>query len=395
MTTHSSSTDATIVDDSPRSVSLSFDILVSIMPWIKERRDLYSFVVTCSDLYRAGVPILLGFRYRITPMNLASFYAFLTSKAPPSFLGLRSLYFQFPEWSTSVKRDVDEFNMITDILSRAERLRHIQIKGSITHQHPAAYQALVTLSALESLDLDDCEDPEDELRIVLAQLHSPLTDLKIQISVEDGDIIAALSSFQHTLERVSVSEASVCRAIPADFSYPNLTHLELASMSQIQLSVLVPAFPNLKHLSIKHPEAFEDFELLRTRNQQFQQDHPNQVWRLSSLSGAVGALYALGLHKMVPTVTITSFAAFLPSQVIQFQAILTHLRPLVLSVEGAGEPICELDWLSVVITDETHNLVRLDLELSFEDSEPVSEHEERLVGLYSISRSSKLVLPLI
>lgn len=389
MTTYSSSTDVTAVNDTPCSVSLGFDILVSVMHWIKKREDLYSFVVTCADLYRTGIPILLGFQYRITPKNLASFHAFLTAKAPSSFLGLRDLDFCFPEWSMSVKRDVVEFDAIADIMNRAERLRHIRIKGSIEHQHPAAYQALATLPALRSLDLDYCEDPNNEQHAVLARLRSPLTNIKIQTTVEDGDIVAALYNFRHTLERVIVSAVSVCRAAPADFSYPNLTYLELGSMSHMQLSVLVPAFPNLKHLTVKHTQAYEETELLRTNNQQFQQDHPKQVWRLSSLSGAVGALYVLGLQTMVPVVTITSFVTFSERQVIQFRTVMTQLHPLMLSVEGTGQPIRELDWLSIVITDTYRGLLRLDLELTFEDSEFI---EEDLVSCYSISHCSKSVL---
>lgn len=367
------------------SVSLSFDVLFSVIPWIRERKDLYSFIVTCSNLYHTGILALLGFHYRITTRILAPFYTFLISKAPSSFLAIRSLDLCFPTWPPNAKPDSDDFSMITDILSRSKGLIHMKINSINSNQGSAAYQALARLQTLESLDLDGCEASGDEQRAVLAQLRSPLADLSIQASDEDGDIVAALYNFRHTLKRVVISGSSMCRAIPDNFNYPNLIDLELEAMSHIQLSVLVPAFPNLKHLTIEYVHVTEEpeLELLHTTNRQFQQEHPNQTWHLSSLSGAVRALYALGLQTSVPNVTITAFSTYLATEVASLCAVLTQLRPLMLSVESAEEPIFEMDWLATVITDQWHELVRLDLDLTFDDSDFVNGHEERLVSFHS------------
>lgn len=162
-----------IVNESSRRVHLNFDILVYVGHWITEREDLLSFISTCSDLYRTGVPILLGFRYRITRTNLAAFHDFLVSKSPSSFLGLRSLYLHFPTYSIGIGKRVmfypndSEVTMISNIVKHAKKIRNIKMFGSVMDSDPMVYRALAALPALEILNLGFCRDSKAEILAVL------------------------------------------------------------------------------------------------------------------------------------------------------------------------------------------------------------------------------------
>lgn len=368
-------------------LSLNLDILVYVMPFIRSRRDLVSFISTCYDLYRAGVPILLGLHHTITARNLASFFKFLTSKSPSSFLKLRSLSLYFPPYPEGIESG--GINMVTNILSGARKLQHVVVHGSIMERDPAAYRALAALTALTSLNLALCHDAMDEQSTVLKQLQSPLKSINVAIPGKEDDMIGALSNFSLTLENavvVLLPKSHLSHAIgPSTSNYLNLQYLGLDSSTSIspKLSILLPAFPNLKHLIVKGSDDFDGFEIEQTRkdNRRFQETNPGQTWSLSSLTGAVRSLYALGLQTGVPIVIITRVASDMDSEAERLQEVLTPLHPQQLSFEGIEEPILEPDWLSSVITYDWHDLVRLSLVLAFDNSDPFNDFQGPLVSI--------------
>lgn len=383
---------ASIVNGRSHQRRLNFDILVYVGHCIKERKDLLSFISTCSDLYRTGVPALLGFHYCITKENVAAFHEFLVSKSPSSFMGLRSLELYFPEQhvrhnriGTVIKTGPTEISIVTDILIRAKKIRNIEIYGNLMESDPTVYRALAALPALEVLNLSGCSDPKGEILAALAQLHSPLLSIDLKFHGEDEDIVATLSNFCHTLSRLAVSDIALPKAAPSDFCYSNLTYLKIASVPNMRLSILVSAFPNLEHLVVKFADDFpDDLGTMREDNLRFQQEHPNQMWRLSSLTGDASSLYVLGLQTAVHRVAITCVGIRMHEEAPGLlDLILMPLRPLYLSMVSVDEfddDIFEMGWLSNEITYEGCQFRRLDLELTFESGKLDHELQARLVS---------------
>lgn len=232
------------------------------MPWIRNRKDLLSFITSCSDLYTAGVSTLLGFHYVIMPENLSLFHQFLTSKSPSSFLGLRSLYFPYVDTDFP-----DVTRLLADIIGRAKNLQHIEIWGN--KLHPALSQALASLPSLCSLNLR-IDSSEAELRTVFMQLYSPLSDLKFDGTGAQLDVIAMLSNFYRTLKKLDITRSTFCHG-STGLSFANLVHLSLQFVGSLQLSILVPAFPGLQTLSIAFPpEDGDEIEEVREKNIRFQ-----------------------------------------------------------------------------------------------------------------------------
>lgn len=153
----------------------------------------------------------------------------------------------------------------------------------------------------------------------------------------------------------------------------------------MQLSILVPVFPNLEHLVVKYADDFSDeINPAREGNLLLQQQHPTQTWHLSSLTGDASSLYALGLQAVVRTVAITCVTIRRYEQDPGLLAsILAPLRPLSLSMvsqDEFDEPIFEMGWLAREVTHGCRVLVRLDLELTLKSDRPDHEHQERIVS---------------
>lgn len=389
----------TIVNEESPRVHLPFDILVYVALRIAERKDLLSFISTCSDLYHTSVPTLLGFHHCITKTNLVAFHEFLVSKSPSSFLGLRSLDLHFPE-NVDGRIRPNEVTVITDILDHAKKLQEIAIYGRVMGSGASVYRALAALPALHVLQLGIYDDfkagiPATLIPATLARLQSPLVSLGFKLHGEDLDIVTALSHFRHTLERLNVSDIALYKVATTDFRYSNMTVLELVSVSNMRLSILVPAFPNLKHLTVKYADDFPDEEVddLRTDNLQFQQEHPDQMWRLLSLTGDVASLYVVASQTVVHQVSITCLGIYgCPLAIGILKAVLTPLQPLSLSMDELDESVVEMGWLSKEVV-QCYELVRLDLELTFEDTRSIYENQNRLVSfLQNFLSKSNVIL---
>lgn len=351
-----------------------------------ERTDLLSFISTSSDLYRTGIPTLLGFHHQITRTNLVAFYKFLVSKSPSSFLGLRSLDLHFPEYAegdANGKMGPNEITIITDILDHAKKLVHFEIYGSLMGSGATIYRALAALPALHTLNFD-VNDSDGEIVAALTQLRSPLVSLSCNLYGKDEDFFVVLSTFCQTLERLAAYNTTLYKVVRTDLFYYNISSLGLVSVSDMRLSILVPAFPNLKLLIVRFPDHLADPEAdtLRLDNLQFQDEHPKQTWCLSSLRGDIVGLYVLGLQTAVHTVSITCPGVTGDHDYAELlEDVLTPLRPLSLFVDELDDSVLEMGWLSNAVI-QCHELVKFDFELLLEDREPVRENEDRLVSRF-------------
>ncbi|KAF7792570.1 hypothetical protein EIP86_003664 [Pleurotus ostreatoroseus] len=363
---------------------LNFDTLSSVIPWIRQRKDLLSFISTCSVLYRVGVPALLHFPCWITPRNLAPFHSFLLSKNPYSFLGIHDL--TLTDYRGQPEMREDEAYMVKDILNGAKKMEHLVVDDAMLRHIPTAYRALATMQALQHLELELGPDTMNELLAALAELHAPLRYLRVDYPWEPSrsnrirnrismDIVAAFANFCQTLEDVAFINISPRRITPGDLRYTNVTTLYLSFADNMLLSMFVPAFPNLKSLHLEWLTAG------RADNQRFQREHPEYSWRLETLTGDAESLYNIALQTMVCTVEISCQEAFSPDEVDQLRLAV--------------------DWLSEVLVDGQYELMRLDVELSLIDTTEVEDediHEKQLDSLFeqlAIVASSKPWLSLL
>ncbi|KAF7792569.1 hypothetical protein EIP86_003663 [Pleurotus ostreatoroseus] len=376
------------MNEESNKMHLNFDTLAALIPWIEERQDLFSFISTCSALYRVGVPALLGFPCRITQTNLAAFHSFLLSKGPSSFLWIRDL-------ALYCYVRPDEVEMVRDILNRARNIERLTSDGGMLDQDPKEYRVLATMQALRHLELDFCRDSMSEVLAALAELHAPIRHLMIKFCSEKVDVLAALATFCHTLEYAAISDVSLLKPTQSDLRYTNLTSLSLVSVKNMKLSILAPAFPNLTELQVMLDIDGQAVEQMRTDNERFQRKHPEQSWRLESLTGDAASLYALSFQNMVHNVKILCLEEFDEGDADQVGMALTPLRPLTLSMDDLNEPIYEMPWLSQVLADGWYELVRLDLELTLHNMDSIDEHQEQLDTLFeqlAVAASSKPLL---
>ncbi|KAF7796930.1 hypothetical protein EIP86_008115 [Pleurotus ostreatoroseus] len=373
MTTEDTSMHVTpIQGNTSRQVSLNFDALAAVMPCIKTRRDLFSFMSTCSGLYNAGIPTLLGFHFTITLRNLSQFYHFLISKGPVSFLSLRGLYFSFASWSEQGRLGPQEVGWLTEILSRAQNLHYIEIFGDLLHQEPTLYKALAQLSSLQTLDLLSTHGEDPEQYILITQLQAPLSTLRFEGVGENLDVVNALVNFHGTLRELTISEFTLYHLPPGPV-YPHVVDLSLTAIVNPQLSILIPAFPNVKTLLARLLIPNESDPAIRGNNLQYQMDYPTRCWQLSSLVTDAPSLWTLPLRAGVPEVEVHDLS---PGIELEFlQSSLVHLRPLHLTFENDQDPILEDNWLSKAITGDWKELVRLDFDYIFPAvSDKCNEH---------------------
>ncbi|KAF7796973.1 hypothetical protein EIP86_008161 [Pleurotus ostreatoroseus] len=338
--------------------SLNFDTLAAVIPWITLRKDLLSFLTTCSGLYNSGILTLLGHPSNITNANLRQFHAFLTSRASISFAALRDVKFCLSVKDTVPPPfDQDGMRILTNILSRARNLRYLQVDGDILHKYPSICETLALLPSLVSLTVPT--HPEDTGRALLTSLQSSLTKLVYNgASGEVLDLQTSLAKSQHTLKEFILSDALIHHSGSAGGAvFSRLVRLELNGVTSLLLSVLIPAFPNLESLELLycHGETADEDEENRGRNIQFQKNHPSLAWHLSSLTGDATSLYSLSLKSKVPEVKVTTFLSEVEK--VRLGVLLPPLRPQQLILDDEAELTDEdefFDTLSLIAISQPY-----------------------------------------
>ncbi|KAJ3535391.1 hypothetical protein NM688_g6985 [Phlebia brevispora] len=369
---------------------LHFDVLANIMVHIDKRADLLSFISTSSELYTSGLLFLLRFSHQISHDNLGPFHQFLTSKSPGSFLALRDLKFTF----RGMERLSDsELELVADILHKARHLRSLRLQTELLRQFIAIAQAVASFASLHILSLDGYID--ERTSFTLSQLHSPLK----RVEMEFGDFgrkssLTMLENFRDTLESAAIRGAVFS---PTDLCYTKLTALEISMCSRLRLSILVPAFPNLRTLVVGPLDLYYTYrratlEGLRAENIGYQKQHQGAMWRLFALTADAMALDVLALQTHVPSLTVTDFVvggAWLRST-------LATMQPLHLKIEVSDDEFEGFEGMSAMFSEGTEGLRQLDIDIYFpfhdaerwkifeillEELNALSEHTPRLAKL--------------
>ncbi|KAJ3542541.1 hypothetical protein NM688_g5961 [Phlebia brevispora] len=335
----------------------NFDILTYILKRVPQRKDVLSFMYTCTIAYAAGIPILLGFPCHIDLVNMRIFHTFLVSRAPASFLALRDISFSN---SLSEKLQRFEIEIVKDILRKATNLRALGLYRDILGQADEIPRLVASLTALRSFTVSD--NPDENIAFVLSHLRAPLKRVHVSF-FKEREVLSLLAEFWNTLESVAVTAAGFASTTSC---YHNLTSLTISYYSQIRLSVLVPAMPNLQRLDVgclnPHASAREG-ELVRQENFLFQQARTSPVWNLAFLSADAPALSILGLQFKVPCVEITRLGSLIWRDAAWWRRTMAPLRPtqLILSGEFPFEP----GGLSRILCEGMQDLKYLQLNATF------------------------------
>ncbi|KAJ3535392.1 hypothetical protein NM688_g6984 [Phlebia brevispora] len=356
-----------LADRSPKestspNTPLHFDVLACIMAHIDKRVDLLSFISTSSELYASGLPFLLRFPCQISYDNLGPFHQFLTSKGPRSFLALCDLKFTFREME---RLSDSELELVAYILRKARHLRSLHLQTELLQRCIAIAQAVASIAALHILLLDGYMNEQTSL--ALSQLHSPLKRIEISVpgfgDSSKGSSLNMLGKFRDTLESAAIKWDAFS---PTDLCYTKITVLEISFCSHLRLSILVPAFPNLRTLVLGPPDLWTDvrptFEELRAENIGYQKQHQGAMWRLSELTAETMALYVLALQMHVPSLTVTDFAG---EECAWLQSTLATMQPVHLKIEVANDSFEDLKGLSTIFSGGTEGLRRLNIEIDF------------------------------
>ncbi|KAJ3535393.1 hypothetical protein NM688_g6986 [Phlebia brevispora] len=341
------------------SMPLHFDVLISIMVHIDKRADLLSFISTSSELYASGLPCLLRFPCQISHDSLRPFHQFLTSKSPWTFLALRDLQFSFRE----VKELADgELELVADILRKAQHLRSLRLQTELLRRFIAIAQAVASFAALHTLLFDGSINERTSL--TLPQLRSPLKRVEIEL----GDFrressLTMLENLRDTLESATIRRAAFS---PTNLCYTKLTTLKISMCSRLRLSILVPAFPNLRTLVLGPPDLWTHLrptlEELRAENVRYQKQHQGAMWRLSELTAEATALNMLALQTYVPSLIVTDFSA---GRCAWLQSTLAAMQLKQLKITAAYDPWGDFKGLSAILSKGTEGLRQLDIELNF------------------------------
>ncbi|KAF7796928.1 hypothetical protein EIP86_008113 [Pleurotus ostreatoroseus] len=251
-------------------VLLNFDTLTAVIPWLQTRPNL--LMITCSGLYNVGIPTLLDIHYKIIRRNLSLFYRFLVSRAPTSFLALRSLSLYFKGDIFVTKKLI----WLTEILTRAENLQYLEVCVDQLRQNAALYKTLAQLRSLRTLDHFHAYGADPEHCALMAQLESPLTTLMFGNAGDDIDAVNALANFHHKLQELVISQLTLYHLPPSPV-YFNVVHLSLIIISDTRLSILIPALPNLRSLIAKGLHVDHDQAAYRKDSIQFQMDYPHNA----------------------------------------------------------------------------------------------------------------------
>ncbi|KAJ3559225.1 hypothetical protein NM688_g459 [Phlebia brevispora] len=365
--------------------TLNFDVLTRIMACISQKRDLLSIMRTRSDLYGAGIPLLLSFPCKIDTRNLRPFHEFLVSKAPSSFLALRTLYLfdwpaGIPAMSSTLGGIIRDAGIILDIIRKATRLEALTLYNGFLLKTYGTCQAIASLTALRTLNIRGDHVVDEPLLSLLPELQSPVRNMGVDWTYGQ-DILPSLRNFRHTLQCACFSYVTFRDS--GGFLYSRLTTLKLMYSSQLRLSVLAPALPNLQTLILQRTvlSVEDQVDTIRDENIQFQRDRSTPVWKLLSFSTDLEGLYILGLQCSVPRLEVIANDQSSPLEDLEWlRDSLSPLKPLDLIVKDLEDPVedSEMGLLHLFLAD-MNSLNSLDLSFKLTDGE---SYEQSMVSAY-------------
>ncbi|KAJ3534621.1 hypothetical protein NM688_g7107 [Phlebia brevispora] len=269
-------------------------------------KSLLSLMRTCRALFALGLPALLGRRHYLRSQSLQSFYNFLQTTSPSSFLALRDLDFSADSWGwPGVPQVPGHSAIILDILKRAVNLQALCFDAALLSLDGGIDDAIMSLSSLRTLEITGDFD-FDLSPDLLSRLHVPLKH--IELSLDDGiDPIPMLTNFSHSLQTVVFT----CVSFPSvgNVSFPEVTHLKAQACFHPCAPALIAAFPNVKHIHLEcssivgtPTDQSANLDALLPQCVEFQK---HQRWEsLLSATVDLAGLYILALQCEVPSIVI-------------------------------------------------------------------------------------------
>lgn len=229
---------------------LNYDILISVMSFLKSRTDLRRMMSTCRMLNKAGVPhILDGQTWVGSPQKFLALCLFLYREPAYRFRHLRHL--TLPYFS-AVQVPVASSQLV-------QFFRHAQYLETLKLYYPGLFclscdeQVNSAISALASLRNISLFPISIESSAILRELQSPLRTLKISCGDLDtylSDLSPTLARFKDSLEELDIDHT---RLPTPDVQYPRLITLrvELSTPRTVVLRRMCTLFPNLRNLAIR------------------------------------------------------------------------------------------------------------------------------------------------
>lgn len=195
---------------------------------------------------------------------------------------------------------------------------------------PELGQALACMNSIKHLSFLEKRCGERGIKVI-SQMQSPLS--KLDIAFWDcefhADVISALSSSASTLE---VLQLYCITLQPSNVQFPRLHTLLLSDPLELDVEIMIKAFPNLVDLELQYPDAdsLPDEELaaeIRMLNRQAQM---TQCWtKLATVEGDLASIYALGLACHVRHLIVSMHY---PREDVELPMVIADVRPLYVSL---------------------------------------------------------------
>ncbi|KAI0784276.1 hypothetical protein C8Q75DRAFT_404661 [Abortiporus biennis] len=343
----------------PGHMVLNFDILISIMFYLSNMRDLVALMQTCHALYRAAPPHILSLPYTIR--SVTDFLSFATYVLSDGAMGdrthlIKSLKFGVltTGWHRNVLR-ATAIEALVKLIRRATNIQSLDIVRSemLLTLDPQILPSILGLHRVKSIKVTAAGVHALEL---LRKIQSPVShvELEFAMSFHADDPVPLLSAHTSTLESLVWRRGAVGGTGP---QYIVLASLTLVMDDPLMLEPLMGCFPNLRSLRIElareqtvHPVFIEE---CRTTNVSVQSSHP-MIWAtLDSLCGGTTALYSLGLVRPVKELQIPDIR---DGHLFWFKSIVAESTPTTLElvankyqvVEHVVKYLIEIDPTSLV-----------------------------------------------
>ncbi|KAF7792566.1 hypothetical protein EIP86_003660 [Pleurotus ostreatoroseus] len=346
------------------------EALVAVMPCIKESKV-----------------------FGLNHAKFQSFHEFMTFWAPLSFQVLYRL-----DVSALTLKDLSshERSLLADILRQAgpyiKKIWLPSFEGLDLSSNRALVQAFWSLTSLDTFEAYGSNS--EALRVVLSRLHSPLTEVEIQVE-EGADPLPLLANFASTLKVVAFTRGTPSNT---DICFPNVVDLDITEGSAPYLEVLMTVFPNVELLQVDDSGWEDDYgeEKCRAQNLKFlksQRYKRHRPWALlRRLYTDPVPLYALALQQEVEDLLIRGGGdgiCYGPDTQL-LHASLPSLRPKYLNVGMDADD----EVLATGLNDVCGRLERLNLTVPFLKTDGFDEALSALVEGLARSQATLQVLDL-
>ena len=330
---------------------LNLDVLLLVMHYVTENRDLTSAMRCCRLWYDAGIETLLHSVKLDSFRKISLFFRFMISKNPGSFKALHAL-----DLSCYHGQDLDtspNVDLFVKFLTSAQSLTKLSLRYAVLTVDPriakaiASYTTLLVLnlqpseegyetdeSVSNSQFLDDEDEIDDSVWDMLNNLQSHLTEVVVNHPWD----VDPVSTFAHSRTSLIHAVFGTMEMAGTEFSYPRLESLTLDQIDEqaLQLSTMVPVFPNLRVLVVDTGSCLvlPDQDRLRYENAIFQE--MGRAWiSLDSVTADMAWLYVMDLQCHIDHLSITSDLRDYSQDIQRLKNVLKTTRPrrLTLSLE--------------------------------------------------------------